>query len=49
VPWPKRQRWGIESFFAELKQRRRIATRYDVLAANFPGFIKLASRMIWLT
>jgi len=38
----------IEGFFAKLKQWRRIATRYDKLAANFLGFIKLASIMLWL-
>lgn len=43
-----KDRWGIESFFAKLKQWRRIATRYDKLAANFLGFVKLASIMLWL-
>jgi transposase len=43
-----KQRWGIEGFFAKLKQWRRIATRYDKLATNFLGFIKLASIMLWL-
>jgi transposase len=43
-----RQRRGIESFFAKLKQWRRIATRYDKLAATFLGFVKLASIMLWL-
>jgi transposase len=43
-----KQRWGIEGFFAKLKQWRRIATRYDKLAANFLGFIKIASIMLWL-
>ena len=43
-----KQRWGIEGFFARLKQWRRIATRYDKLAANFLCFIKLASIMLWL-
>lgn len=43
-----RQRWGIESFFAKLKQWRRIATRYDKLADNFLGFVKIASIMLWL-
>ncbi|MCM3420045.1 IS5/IS1182 family transposase, partial [Sphingopyxis alaskensis] len=33
---------------AKLKQWRRIATRHDKLAANFLGFIKLASIMLWL-
>lgn len=43
-----KQRWGVEGSFAKLKQWRRIATRYDKLAANFLGFIKLASIMLWL-
>lgn len=43
-----KQRWGIEGVFAKLKQWRRIATRYDKLAANFLGFIKIASIMLWL-
>ena len=43
-----KQRWGIEGFFAKLKQYRRIATRYDKLAQNFLGFVKLASIMLWL-
>lgn len=43
-----KQRWGIEGFFAKLKQGRRIATRYDKLAANLLGFIKLASIRLWL-
>ena len=42
------QRWSIEAFFAKLKQWRRIATRYDKLAATFLGFVKLASIMLWL-
>ena len=37
------QRWGIEGFFARIQERRRIATRYDKLAANFRGFVKLAT------
>lgn len=41
-----RQRSGIEGFFAKLKQWRRIATRYDKLAANFLGFVKLTSIML---
>ena len=43
-----KNRWGVEGFFAKLKQWRRIATRYDKLAANFLGFVKLASIMLWL-
>lgn len=43
-----KNRWGVEGFFAKLKQWRRIATRYDKLAENFLGFVKLASIMLWL-
>lgn len=43
-----KHRWGIESFLTKLKQWRRIATRYDKLAANFLGFIKIPSIMIGL-
>ena len=43
-----KNRWGIEAFFAKLKQWRRIATRYDKIAANFLGFVKLAAIMLWL-
>jgi hypothetical protein len=34
-------------FFNKIKQRRRVATRYDKLAANYLAFIKLASIRIW--
>jgi transposase len=37
----------IERFFNKIKQCRRIATRYDKLAANYPAFVKLASIRIW--
>ena len=40
-------RWGIQGLFHKLKRYLRIATRYDKLAANFLGFIKLASIMLW--
>lgn len=43
-----RDRWGIEAFFAKLKQWRRIATRYDKRAETFLGFVKLASVMLWI-
>jgi hypothetical protein len=45
---PTKTAGGNQGFFAKLKQWRRIATRYDKLAANFLGFIKLASIMLWL-
>ena len=38
----------IERFFNKIKQCRRVATRYDRLAANYLAFIKLASIRIWL-
>lgn len=38
----------IENFFAQLKQYRAIATRYDKLAASFLGGIYLAATVIWL-
>jgi len=43
-----KDRWGIEAFFAKLKQWRRIATRYDKRAETFLGFVKLASVMLWI-
>ena len=38
----------IERCFNKIKQCRRIASRYDKLAANYLAFIKLASIRIWL-
>jgi transposase len=38
----------VERFFNKIKQCRRIATRYDKLAANYLAFIKLASMRMWL-
>ena len=35
-------------FFNQIKQCRRIATRYDKLAANYLAFIQLASTRLWL-
>jgi hypothetical protein len=34
--------------FNKIKQCRRVATRYDKLAANYLAFIKLAAIRIWL-
>ena len=47
-PYLYRARTLIERFFNKIKQCRRIATRYDRLAANYLAFIKLASIRIWL-
>jgi transposase len=38
----------IERFFNKIKQCRRVATRYDKLAANHLTFVKLASIRTWL-
>ena len=38
----------IERFFNKIKHCRRIATRYDKLAANYLAFIQLASIRLWL-
>lgn len=47
-PYLYRARNLIERFFNKLKQCRRIAARYDRLAADYLAFIKLASIRIWL-
>jgi hypothetical protein len=39
---------GSENFFAQLKQYRAIATRYDKRATNFLSAIYLAAAVIWL-
>ena len=46
-PHPYRAR-NFERFFNKIKQCRRIATRYDKLAANYLAFVKLASIGVWL-
>src|SRR5437879_6075931 len=38
----------IERVFNKIKQCRRVATRYDKLAANYLAFVKLAAIRIWL-
>jgi transposase len=48
APYLYRARNLVERFFNKIKQCRRIATRYDKLAANYLAFIKLASIRIWL-
>jgi putative transposase len=44
-----RQRNLIERMFRRLKDWRRIATRYDKLAANFAAAVALAAVIIWWT
>jgi transposase len=43
-----RDRNRVERFFNRIKQCRRIATRYEKQAENFPAFIKLAAIRLWL-
>jgi transposase len=38
----------VERFFNRIKQCRRVATRYDRLAANYLAFVQLASIRLWL-
>lgn len=38
----------VERFFNRIKHFRRIATRYDKLAANFLPMLKLACFRIWM-
>jgi len=43
-----RDRNLVERFFNKIKQCRRVATRYDKLAANYLAFVKLACIRLWL-
>jgi transposase len=47
-PYLYRARNFVERFFNKIKQCRRVATRYDKLAANYLAFIELASIRLWL-
>jgi transposase len=47
-PYLYRARTLIERFFNKIKQCRRVATRYDKLAANYLAFVHLASIWLWL-
>ena len=47
-PYPYRARNLVERFFNNIKQCRRVATRYDKLAANYLAFVQLASIRLWL-
>ena len=44
-----RERNRIERTFCRLKDRRRIATRYHKLAANFASAVAIAATIIWWT
>src|SRR2546429_2146408 len=47
-PYLYRARNLVERFFNKIKHCRRVATRYDKLAANYLAFIQLASLRLWL-
>ena len=47
-PFLYKARNRIERFFNKVKHFRRIATRYDKLAANYLAALKLASVRLWL-
>jgi putative transposase len=42
-----RQRNLVERMFCRLKDWRRIATRYDKLAANFAAAVAIATIVLW--
>ena len=43
-----RERNVIERLVGRLKEHRRIATRYDKLAASYLAFVQLAAIRMWL-
>jgi transposase len=47
-PYLYRARNMVERFFNKIKHCRRVATRYDKLAANYLAFVQLASIRLWL-
>src|SRR2546423_10584440 len=47
-PYLYRARNLVERFFNRIKHCRRVATRYDKLAANYLAFVQLASIRLWL-
>ena len=47
-PYLYRARNRVERSFNRIKQCRRVATRYDGLAANYLAFVQLASIRLWL-
>jgi transposase len=47
-PYLYRVRNLVERFFNKIKNCRRVATRYDKLAANYLAFVQLALIRLWL-
>ncbi|GGN91144.1 hypothetical protein GCM10010969_02450 [Saccharibacillus kuerlensis] len=46
--WVYKERHLVECLFNKLKNYRRLATRYDKLAASFSAFLSLAAIVLWL-
>lgn len=46
--WQYKERHVIECLFQKLKQFRRIATRYEKLAARFLAVVQLGCIFVWL-
>ena len=49
LPYSKaadRKRHKVENYFERIKTFRRVATRYDKLAATFLGFVYLATIVV---
>ena len=46
-PLAYKQRNLVERMFCRLKDWRRIATRYDKLAANFASAVFIAATILW--
>ena len=50
IDWHRdKDRHLVESFFQNIKAFRRIATRYERLARNYPSLLCLVSAVVWLT
>ena len=43
-----RERNRVERTINRLKQFRRVATRYEKRAANYPGMVTIAAILLWL-
>jgi transposase len=44
-----KERHLVENCIARLKQRRRVATRYEKTAVSFLGMLHLAAIIVWLS
>ena len=44
-----RERFLVESFFQKIKRFRRVAMRFEKLAAHYLAMVTLASVLVWLT